>query len=203
MIVIHDTVSISSAHQPPSLGALSGSRVSNEVFESINSGAHRSFFGDDFRHMSQEFFQRYVAPMDQISFDISRTVNAVLNPDRIRILNTMDDFKSIPLSMEIPILLFEPVRKAALEGRVSGFGYDPEWLPEDMYGRLIDNFTCEDVLTAKDEDGYYPIQATMFSDDEVLSDDKLYAISETRDYIRNHILKKTDRDPTDIDVCRG
>jgi hypothetical protein len=141
--------------------------------------------------------------MDQISFDISRTVNAVLNPDRIRILDTIEDFKTIPLSMEMPILLYEPVLKAAREGRVSGFGYDPEWLPEDVYGRLIDNFTCEDVLAASDENGYYPISGTMYSDDIDLTDDELYAINTTRDFIRDKILKKTDLDPTDISTSRG
>jgi len=175
MARIHDTITIGSGNAMPSLGVLTGSRVSNEVFNSINNGGHRSFFGEDFGHLRQEFFSRYVAPMDQLGLDISRTVNAIMNPDNIRILSTIDDFKTIPLRMEIPILMYEPVLKAVREGRMEGFGWDSDWLPtEDVYGRLIENFTCHDVLRDSDEDGWYDISGTSYTDDPDLTDDELY-----------------------------
>ena len=102
------------------------------------------------------------------------------------------------------ILMYEPVRMAFQEGRVEGFGYNPESLPEeDVYGRMIENFTCRDVAAASDEEGYYPISATLYSDDPDLTDDELFAIRSTRRFIRDKILKGTDRDPTAIDLPRG
>ena len=204
MARIHETISISSGAQHASLGSLIGSRVSSNVFESINRTGFTSFFDKEFDHMRESFFERHVKPMDAINLELSKTVNLILNPDKFRILNTMEDFQSIPPCMELPILMFEPIRQGVLEGRLSGFGYDPMSLPEeDDYGRLIDNFTCEDVEEASDDDGVFKLTGTIYSDDPDLSDEELYAIRKTREYIRHVILDTTDRDPTDIFVSRG
>jgi hypothetical protein len=204
MAIIHDTVTIESSHAMPSLGMLIGSRVSSDVFDAINGNGHASFFGDEFDHMNKNFFNQYVRPMDQLNVDLSRTVNALMNPDRFRILSSIEDFKSVPACMEMAILTFAPVRQGVLEGRMEGFGYDPSTLPpEDDYGRLIDNFTCEDVAAASDENGYYPISGSLFSDDPDLSDDDLLSIRVTREYILNRVLAETDRDPTAIELPRG
>lgn len=204
MARIHETISISSGSQHPSLGALIGSRVSGDVFESINRTGFTSFFGNEFDHMRETFFERHVRPMDAINLELSKTVNLILNPDKFRILDTLESFQSIPPCMELPILMFEPIRQGIMEGRLSGFGYDPTSLPdEDDYGRLIDNFTCEDVADASDDDGVFKLSGTIYSDDPDLSDEDLYAIRKTREYIKRVILDKTDRDPTDIFVSRG
>ena len=204
MAVIHDTIPISSNNQYPSLGTLIGSRVSTEVFDQINGTPHASFFGSEFDHIRQEFFNRYVRPMDQINLEISRTVNALMNPDQFRILESIKDFQSIPPCMEMSIILFNPVRQGIIEGRIEGFSWDPSTLPEeDIYGRLIDNFSCSDVAEASDDDGYYSISGTLYNDDPELTDDEIYAIVRTREYILNKILLKTDRDPTCIDLPRG
>lgn len=204
MARIHETISVSSGAQLPSLGTLIGSRVSSEVFDSINRTGFTSFFGDEFNHMRQEFFERHVKPMDALNVELSRTVNLILNPDKFRILETMEDFQSIPPCMELAILMYEPVLQGVREGRLDGFGYDVNSLPdEDVFGRLIENFTCEDVAAASDAEGYYKVSGTLYSDDPDLSDDDLFAIQRTRDYIRRVILDKTDRDPTDIFVSRG
>jgi hypothetical protein len=203
MAVIHDPIAISGSSSMPPLGALIGSHVSSDVFEAINGRGHASFFGERYDQLDREFFNRYVKPMDQLTVDLSRTVNALLNPDRFRILESVDDFRSVPLCMEMAIATFEPVRRGILEGRMEGFGYDPLTLPEDVYGRLLDNFTCEDVATASDSEGYYQVSGTLYTDDPDLDDDQLYSIQRTREYIVNKILKDTDRDPTAIDLVRG
>lgn len=204
MARIHDHVIIESGNALPSLGALIGSRVSSEVFGNINAHSHKSFFGSDFDQRRQEFFDRHVRRMDDISIDIARTVNLVVNPDQFRILNSFEDFQAIPPCMQLPIIMFEPVRRAFLEGRIEGFGFDPENLPkEDVYGRLIDNFTCEDVLAAMDENGEYEVTGVMSTDDPEVSSDELYAIRKTREYIKRHILDGSNRDPTAIRLNRG
>lgn len=204
MARIHDTVTIETVSQFPSLGSLIGSRVSSDVFDSINNQGYKSFFGSDFDHIRNDFINRHVKPMDELNFEISRTINLIMNPDRFRILDSIESFQSIPSCMEMAILTFAPVRQGVLEGRMEGFGYAVDSLPEDDdYGRLIDNFTCEDVAAASNEDGYYEITATLYSTDPDLSDDDLYAIRKTRDFIRDKILAETSRDPTAIDLPRG
>jgi hypothetical protein len=204
MVQLLDTTVIDMASGIPSLGILLGSRVSSNVFEALNAYGHKSFFGAEFDTMRHELYNQTVRPLDQMDSDLSRTVNYLLNPDKIRSLTSIEDFMSIPPSMELAIALFAPVRQGIMEGRMEGFFYLPESLPkDDMYGRLIDNFSCVDVEEASDEDGRYSITGTMYCDDLDFSSDELRAIEETRDYILNKILRDTDRDPTSIGDMRG
>lgn len=204
MAIFRDPLVVTSTSFMPSLGSLIGSRVTTEVFEQVNNNGHASVFGNEFEHLDRAFFERHVKPMNDLNFQIERTVNMILNPDYIRTLSSFDDFKSIPTCMEMPILLFAPVRELFEQGRIEGFNYTPDTLPdEDMYGRLIDNFTCEDVDAASDEDGRYTIEATLYSDDEDFTDDQLLSIRRTREFILNGILNNTDRDPTAIELPRG
>lgn len=204
MAIFHETINITSAGRHPNLGMLLGTRASSDVFNTINARGHTSLFGSDYDHMHADFYERHVRPMDALNFEVSRTVNMIMNPDRYRILNTMEDFKSIPSCMEMAILCFEPVRHGVQTGTMEGFGYNPDTLPEeDMYGRLIDNFTCEDVLEVADEHGYYDVSGTLYSDDLDLNDDDLFAIRRTREFIRDKILLGTDKDPTAIQLPRG
>jgi hypothetical protein len=186
----------------PTLGSLLGSRVSSDVFSQINDLGHASIFGSEFDQRRNEFFMRYVQPVDQVAHEIRSTVNALLNPDYFRALESIEDLRSIPLCMEMAIATFAPIRQGIMEGRFEGFGYDPNTLPEDVFGRLNDNFTCEDVGASMDEEGRFQTSAIIYSDDPELSDDDLYAIRRTRDYLK-HVLDKTDRDPTAIDLPRG
>jgi hypothetical protein len=188
----------------PDLGTLIGSRVSSDVFRSINDAGHKSFFGSDFDTMNNEFISRYVEPMDRINFQIGSTIAALINPDKWRPLVSIDDFRSIPPSMEYAIASFAPVRQGIAEGRMEGFGYDVNTFPEDdVYGRLIDNFTCRDIAAASDEAGFFDLKGHWMSDDPDISEDDLHTIEVTRDFILREILAKTNRDPTDIGFSRG
>lgn len=204
MAIISDTIHVTTSGRHPSLGILLGTRASSDVFNTINANGHASLFGSDYAHMHQDFYERHVRPVNSLNFELERTVNMIMNPDRFRILNTMDDFKSIPTCMEMAILCFEPVRSLAMHGQVEAFGYNPDTLPEeDMFGRLIDNFTCEDVGEVADNEGYYTVSGTLYSDDLDMSDDELYAVRRTREFIRDKILNGTDLDPTAIHLPRG
>lgn len=204
MAIIHDTLIIPYDQAVPSLGSLIGSRVSSEVFDSINAHGHSSFFGGEFEGMRQEFFDRYLKPMDLVNQEISRTVNALMNPDQYRILASIEDFRSIPPCMELMICMMDPIRKGMLEGRLDGFGYDPHSLPEeDHFGRLLSNFHVEDVAAMSDSEGVFELTAQQRSDDESFTPDQLYAMRRTREYILEKILGETDRDPTSIDTSRG
>lgn len=73
------------------------------------------------------------------------------------------------------------------------YEYFPEYYPEDDLlfleaetVRRDYNFTCFNVDVASDENGYYPLSGTVYSDDEDISDDDLYQRRQQRD----HILQK-------------
>ena len=201
---IHDPIVVSSTSAFPGLGNLLGTGVGTDVFRAINADGHKSFFGSDFDDLSNRFYEKYVIPMNRVDLELSHAVNNILNPDRIRPLIAINDFKAIPLCMEMAICLYPPVRQGIEEGRMEGFGYIPDSLPtEDVFGRMIENFRCDDVLAASDDDGYFPLSGTMYSDDPDLSDDELDAIEATRNFIRNKILRETMMDPTCIELDRG
>lgn len=204
MARILDTITIDAMGGLPTLGTLMGTGVSREVFEDINATSHRSFFGSDFDNLTSDFFHRHSATLESVSREIAKTVNQVMNPDQFRILSSIEDFHAIPPCMEIPILLFEPVRKLHREGRVEGFGYIPDSLPEDNpFQRAVDNMNVDDLASVIDEDGGFELSGTYYSDDPDLDDDQVYAIRKTYDYIRDRLLVDTDRDPTEISLGRG
>ena len=203
MAYIADPTIIQGGSRFPSLGTLIGSRVSGDI---LNQGRlpFKSLFGAEHDQRAQQFVDQYVAPMDKLSIDLAHSVNMVWNPDHFRVLETVDDFKSIPACMELPILMFAPVRALFDAGQIDGFGFDPTTLPdEDVYGRLLNNFACDDVEAASDDQGYFPLSAEFRDDDPEYSDDELYALRRTREYIERIILKETDRDPTAIELPRG
>lgn len=204
MARIHEEIKITSIGRMPSLGDLLGTGTSSDIFDRVDNSGYSSFFGSEFTHMGQRFYDRHVRPLEELSFEIGRTVNMLVNPDRYRTLASIEDFRSIPTCMELPIVMFAPLRQALVEGRIEGFGYNPDSLPEeDVFGRMISNFACDDVAAASDENGEYEISAIFDSEDPDLSDDDLYHIRLTREYIKESIWKNTDRDPTAIDIPRG
>ena len=204
MAVIHDDIMISSSSLPPSLSMLIGSSVSMDVFEAVDNRGFASMFGNDFNNVRMDFFQKHVEPVSRLNLELARTVNMIINPDHFRPLVSFDDYLSIPPCMELPILLFEPVRRAFEQGRIEGFGYDPDRLPEeDYFGRIASNLSCDDVLAASDADGYFELTAQYYSDDPELDDDDINAIIKTRRFIEREIFENTKLDPTAILLPRG
>jgi len=185
------------------LGSLLGTRISRSTYDEINRDGHKTFFGGRFNDLERDFEDRFVRPMDAAAITLDRVVNRLVNPDRWRPLLDIEDFRSIPPSMELMIVSYAPMRELLCEGRIDGFGYDPDSLPdEDLHGRLIDNYRCKNVLEAMDEHGNYTVSAFHKSTDPELSADDLHATWETRRTI-DRLLGQTNRDLTDVDTLRG
>ena len=197
-----------SALSMPSPGALLGTRGSQSVMEHINAGLQGSaFIGsiyDKFASTRNHFIENIVKPIRDASAAISNTITSMMNPDVIRPLTKVEDLSYIPPSMYLPIVMYEPVKALLQEGRISGFGFEYEHLPkEDVYGRLINNGTINDVLRApKDEDGIIYSESLYVSTDPNLSDDELTSIEDTRSFLFR-LLGETNVDPTDPDNERG
>ena len=190
-----------------SAGALLGTTGTSDLVSSINAslGSSRFLAGlpQTFHDIHNTIMVNMIQPIQMGVEALSKRVNALLNPDFIRPLITEEDFKSVPPSMYLPIVLYAPVRTLLEQGRVNGFGFDHKHLPEeDVYGRLIDNGTVDDVSAAADKDGHVWFTWEWLSTDPNLSFGELAAIEDTRTAI-SRMLATTLFDPTDYPEERG
>ena len=193
----------------PSAGALFGTVGRRNVMDAINNALGSSgFFGsaaDIFAPYRSAFMSDIVSPLLRVSEAARNLVVAMVNPDEYRPLVTEADFAAIPPIMQMPIIMYEPLKRLLMDGKIEGFGYNPAWLPEeDVYGRLINNCRCDDIGAAlvASGDNRYDWHGTYWSTDPRLSEDELEAIEETRDFI-DRVLATEDYDPTNYPFARG
>lgn len=189
-----------SAAAMPSAGALLGTRGSSVVMDHINEGLSGSaFFGsinDRFANTYNHFIQNVVKPIRDASMAIADTVTTLMQPDLIRPITELEQLSYIPPSMYLPILLFEPVKDLLKQGRISGFGFEYENLPqEDVFGRLINNGVLEDVGNNCDAEGNFTLNYDFNSEDPEVSFDDLEHIDRSRKFILS-VLESTDYDVT-------
>lgn len=185
------------------LGSIIGTRVSRSTFDDAERDGHRVFFGGRFDDIESSFEDRFIRPLDLAARDLERVANRLVNPDKWRHLETIEDFMSIPPCMELMIVQTPSVRDALREGRVDGFGYDPDTLPDDdYYGRMADNYRCDNVRKRMDEHGRYQVSARHKSTDADMDADTKHLVWKTRRAI-DRIMSTTERDPTDITTLRG
>lgn len=185
------------------LGTVIGTRVTRDIYDEADRDGHRVFFGGRFDDIERELEERFIRPLDSASITLERVTDRVMNPDRWRVLESIDDFRRVPPSMEIVVATAPSVRRLIEEGRVDGYGYDPESLPkDDYYGRIADNYRTDDVLAVMDDVGHYPIHAVHRSTDDDLTADQKHLLWKTRRNIARWV-ETSDRDITDPDTLRG
>lgn len=192
----------------PSIGSLLGTSGNLALVNNINQslGGDTNWFGsmmDNLSGIRNVFIDNVITPIKSTIRQVENVVKTMLNPDVIRPLITLDDFRSPPPSMHLPILTFVPVRELLEQGRITGYGYNAEFLPkEDVVGRLIDNGTVHDILTAVQADGTVQFVDEWDSTDPLYSNEELDHLEVTRNKILD-ILATTKLDPTDITEERG
>lgn len=194
----------------PPLGSLLGTSVSSDVLGYLNNEYGNQsgvIFGqpgdpnaDRFQHMMQLISNQLVRTEEVI-----KSVAApVLDPLRIQRITSEHGLYNTPVSMQLPILMCEPVRQLFMDDRIDGYGFNKEYLPkEDVFGRLINN-----GLIVYDPD-YYPdgklpefaIEEHV-STDPNLTFDELDDIEATRDWVVGWLRREMAeggqmRDPTD------
>lgn len=190
-----------------SAGALLGTSGTSDIIASINESLSGSSFVSSIKDTAYElrnsFIDRVVRPIQTGVAKITQLANVLMNPDAIRPLTDIIDFQAIPPMMYESIIMFPPVRSLLEQGRISGFGFDPDYLPEeDVWGRLLRNGTCEDILTSADKDGAIWLTYEFDSTDPNYTFEELDAVGKTRQAILR-ILETTQLDPTDIQEERG
>ena len=194
----------------PSSAALLGTTGSAQLLQTINesqgSAISSNFFGgvnDMFSSISNSFIKNVVQPIREIGSAVRDIAIQLSRPDQYTALNNVEAFRRPPPIMYNPILTYKPIKKLLQQGRISGYGIDPDTLPEeDIYGRLcVDNGTV-DLSTDISKDDVVVFEWNFKTDDPILTSDEMIAVSDTRDVI-DYILEYTNIDPTDPDNERG
>lgn len=186
----------------PSLGAMLGNVHSNDVLDRLNMA---SGGGVIFGQPGDPFRDRYKYLKEQLSSNLAladkvveRTRVLITEPQKLVPITSEDSLYEVPQSMQLPILMYEPVRQLLEEGRISGYDIDPANLPdEDVYGRLVNNGKVE--LT---QDEINEFTWEWRTDDPELTEEDLEAIEQTRGWIDSWLLNEMQpggeyRDPTD------
>lgn len=190
---------------PPIPGLFMGTGVSSDVIASVNRSIGASdYFGsalDPYRDSYNAYVSRYVRPVIEAQQEIKREHGKAFKMDAIYALTSREDLMHTPPSMELPILMHPEVRWLLEKGRIEGYGYTPDDLPEeDCYGRLINNGRR---TTWAGGDAYEDVfRVTRCSTDPQLTAQELDDIERTRNFI-DDFLYSTMFDPTSPEDVRG
>ena len=150
-------------------------------------------------------FNQLLGNIQQAELQVTKAIKILDNPNAIRPLLTADDLRFTPESMQLPILLYAPVRALLEADRITGYDIDPASLPEeDCYARLINNGTVD--LAPVDPKAPVSKQIVWEFDglDPDVTLDDLYAIEKTRNFIDTWLEAQLGAggkrlDPTDPD----
>lgn len=193
---------------PPTIGSLLGTVGRKSLLDNISEAfGSRGFFGsaaDILRDQHITFHRQVIAPMYRISTAAQQLMQNILRPDQIRPFLVEEDLYAVPESMQLGMVMYAPVRKLLEEGKISGFGYNPELLPEeDLIGRLLENMSTSDAYANVVENkGDLVLTGTYYSDDPNFSADELDCFESMRDMV-DRTLAHTDKDPTSYPNDRG
>jgi len=192
----------------PSLSAMIGNVNAPAVLEQINAkwgnntvafGMPSNPFNDNYHHF-MNLVNKQLANTDKI---VMATVNAVINPNQYRPIQSETDLILTPPCMQLPLLMMPQMYDLAVENKIWAWGYDTSTLlKEDVYGRIINNgriewdprdpSTCPEYITWEFK-----------QDDPDLSDEEWEAIEKSRKYLSDWLETEmgkdgSRRDPTDL-----
>lgn len=193
----------------PTLGAITGCLGSSAILDQINAkwgnptGVIFGQPGDPYadRYRALNTLMGNVRTTEGI---VQKVVEVINHPNKLRPIECEEDLRVMPVSMQLPTLLYQPVRNLFEADRISGFGFEKENLPEeDFYGRLIHNGEAKMLPSYPGEELPEDIIWEFNGMDPDLDWDDLDAIETTREYIDTWLTAQMapggDRlDPTDL-----
>ena len=194
----------------PALGSFLGTSASVDVLSHLNNqygnqggvifGQPGDPYLDNFNYFQELIHAKFI----KTEAIVQATTQAIDDPYRIQEITSEQQLFNTPVSMQLPILMFEPIRQLFMDDRIYGYGFNKDYLPaEDDFGRLINNGS---VVYDRDhyEDGKIPefVEEEWRSTDPKLSFDELDAIEATRDWMLGYLRQQMSehgemRDPTD------
>jgi len=207
---------ITSLNAVPSIGALLGSRGSDELIRAINHNlGSASYFGssnDRFSHLQNQFMDMYVRPIKQANSLISTCTDRFLGKeDTYRVVDTIAKFKDVPPCMQLPIVTYDPLYNLLKKGAIVGYGYDADEITEqkEMFDRLCYHnghvdYADDNVYKRDEELNFtYVEEVHEFKGTDIeLTPDQISFIQDTRAAI-DHLLKETELDLTYPTELRG
>lgn len=191
----------------PSLGMAIGSVANSELLQKLNAKIHSSGFfqnvNDYIRQGREMFVNNFINPIRETYRKVKNTVKSLTMSDTIRPIITEKDFNNIPPCMYEPILTYQPVRDLFNDGRIFGFGLEPEQIrPDDPYDRMIHNGFTENLLDENVDLKEVECVSVWYADDPDITTEEIDYIEMTRMFI-DQILNDTPYDPTDWKNRRG
>lgn len=194
----------------PTMGALIGTSASTAVLDEINS-MYNTQGGVIFGEQGDPYADRYnmlrskvIDQLNTAELVIKEVKADVESPYKIRRITTEEGLRFTPISMQLPIIMHEPVKKLFIEGRIQGYDFDKEYLPEeDVFGRLINNGSAD--LSKYAFEAEKPVDEFSWewkTSDPDLTYDELDDIEVTRAFITSWLEQEMGedgsmRDPTD------
>lgn len=176
------------------IGGTGNSGLVAQINQRMGSTLHYANIPANIMALQQQFHQQVIVPMAQCTLALQNITQAVNAPDQICAMSSFESFYVIPTAMQLPIVMYQPVRDLLAQGRISGFGYSADCLPEDYYARLIANGTVS--YGPQIDSAPMPEMVSEWqSSDPRLNIDEIDAIEETRHTI-DRMLATTDHDPT-------
>lgn len=190
-------------------GALLGSSGAEPIAAAINAstGAQNWFMSGQSRYAAAMayFQQNIITPLAQVGAQLAQAVQAVVVIDEYRTFTGYEDFKRIPQCMQLGLVTDPRILELLRQGRVSGFGYDPDTLrTDDPFGQVINSgFICDVAAAPVNEHGYVTITEQWNSyGDPTLTQDEKDALYEAR-RLMHQMLDTTAYDPTAYPMERG
>lgn len=193
----------------PTLGALTGSCHSQSVIDTLNSKWGNTG-GVIFGQPGDPYMDRYKALTSQIVDNlvsagniVAETNAVILQRNEITPIINEEDLSTCSPAMQLPILMYAPVRELFEADRIDGYGFKKENLPEeDVFGRLINNGRIELTGQVKGEKKPEFYEWLWKSDDPDLTEKDLEYIEATRGWLDTWLLEQmapggTRKDPTD------
>lgn len=194
----------------PSLGSLLGTSATSDVLSYLNNqyGNHNGvIFGQAGDPLADRFNNLMTLVQTQLvdtNMMVQQTTLAVSNPLQIQAITSEEQLYNTPVSMQLPILMYQPIRELFEQDRIYGYGFCKENLPqEDVFGRLIDNgkVTLNKNFYADGKIPDYMVEEWVTTDPN-LTFDELDAIEATREWVEKYLREQMReggemRDPTD------
>lgn len=194
----------------PTTEALFAGGGSQKVVEKFNqewAGSGGVIFGQTGDPRANQFnrFQEAVTLMHQRTTDlICSTADFIRDSNKIRRVVEESHLNAVPECMQMPILMYKPIRDMFEQGRLDGWGIDPVILPsEDFIGRLIKNGTAEETLNEEGElEMPEYLEWEWVSTDPYLDIEEIEFLEESRIFVDNFIQEQLGpegemKDPTD------
>lgn len=198
------------------VGALLGTAATSTLYKKINEklGIANSYFGseaDPMRMGYQNFMTSVVNPIQMNNQRFIQANVTISKPDIFQPILSLGELMGVPPCMHVPILQYRPVLDLLKEGRIDGYGYDPNSFPEDdVYDRLINNgkvllYTGDEVFKDPENPNMFVAKSEFRSYDPKLTEGELTAVELTRAFIDKFLEdpETSHLDPTNPTELRG